>query len=789
MKAQASLEQLVVIAIGLALVAFTFYIAVNYSSDSTRISQAKDTVERLAASADHVYALGPNSKEYVTVYLPDDLTAASISGRNIILTMPTTGGTTDVYATSKAELIGAFPHYRGKQKVLVEYLLSGKVRIGEAGLVCQPSALTRTFNAGDSGTDTIVVANTADYNITGINASITGTSIAAIGSPSSDHLASGENGSLSVSYSVPAGQASGTYGASVTVEAGNGGACTTQVTVNVNGVVTCPNMCASEGYLTGTCREAEQSCAASGEDYHIENDGACAEPAPHCCCWPSTDELGPLAVNLTLAPGNATTTDNITISATCTDLGRGNLFIKSAEIQLDGGNASPMSPASGSFFSAVVQGVKKDYGPLMGGQHIAIVSCTDTANKTGPISYFYFTISESDTLGPIVTSIVHSDPAPTTLADITENATATDAYTGSANITACWMKIDGLDWYAAIPTDGAFEGVSESFSYHVGRLTSGMHVIYARCRDSKGNLGGIYNDTFGVSDGDIALVLDTSGSMAWPSVNESNNTSVSTTSATFALVKNLSVNVNGSGVANLSVQIRSSGSTCTAYYEARIGNDTIASGSRTSGTYATLTTQDINVSGYVAPFTINLYMRRNNAGCTAYNLNFYLWQYPSKIDSVQEAAGSFVDITDNSSRMTLVSFASSATLRKQLMGLGSAANKTEMKNAINALTAVGSTCLECGLDTGVTELISIRGRYPEAVRVMVFMTDGVDTTGSNPIAGAVYARQNDVKVYTIGYGSDADVTNLVNIALLTNGKYYYAPDAATLLYIFQHIGQ
>ncbi|VVC00033.1 Uncharacterised protein [uncultured archaeon] len=30
---------------------------------------------------------------------------------------------------------------------------------------------------------------------------------------------------------------------------------------------------------------------------------------------------------------------------------------------------------------------------------------------------------------------------------------------------------------------------------------------------------------------------------------------------------------------------------------------------------------------------------------------------------------------------------------------------------------------------------------------------------------------------------------LNNIALLTHGQYYYAPDSDTLLYIYQHIGQ
>ncbi|MFA6907341.1 MAG: VWA domain-containing protein, partial [Candidatus Micrarchaeia archaeon] len=364
-----------------------------------------------------------------------------------------------------------------------------------------------------------------------------------------------------------------------------------------------------------------------------------------------------------------------------------------------------------------------------------------------------------------------------------------EAYTGSSNITSCWMKLDGGDWYNATPYDGEYGGLSESFSHHVGRLTSGMHSIYARCQDSRGNMGGIYNDTFGVSDGDIALVLDTSGSMAWVSMNITNEATVSTASPTFVLVKSMQFDTNVTGLANLSVELRAGSYSCTAYYEARINGTVIGSGNRTSTNFGSVTTTNIDFSNYTAPFTIGLYLRRSASGCTVYSRVMSLWQYPSKIDSVQAAAANFVDITDNSSRMTLVSFASAATLQKQLMGLRSPANKTIMKNAINALFAVGSTCLECGLDTAVTELISARGRYPEAVRVAIFMTDGTDTTGSDPIAAAVYARQNDVKVYTIGYGSDADVVNLENIALLTNGKYYYAPDAETLLYIFQHIGQ
>ena len=59
------------------------------------------------------------------------------------------------------------------------------------------------------------------------------------------------------------------------------------------------------------------------------------------------------------------------------------------------------------------------------------------------------------------------------------------------------------------------------------------------------------------------------------------------------------------------------------------------------------------------------------------------------------------------------------------------------------------------------------------------------------VASAVYARDNSVVVYTIGFGdqSEIDPLELTNMALLTGGKYYPAPDAATLMHIYQHIGE
>jgi secreted protein with Ig-like and vWFA domain len=86
------------------------------------------------------------------------------------------------------------------------------------------------------------------------------------------------------------------------------------------------------------------------------------------------------------------------------------------------------------------------------------------------------------------------------------------------------------------------------------------------------------------------------------------------------------------------------------------------------------------------------------------------------------------------------------------------------------------------------------------LRVVILLTDGASNldvngnSGSNYCVGALYdtavtARENNVTVYTIGFGYDVNDAELINIALQTGGQYYFAPDQATLEYIYRHIGQ
>ena len=211
----------------------------------------------------------------------------------------------------------------------------------------------------------------------------------------------------------------------------------------------------------------------------------------------------------------------------------------------------------------------------------------------------------------------------------------------------------------------------------------------------------------------------------------------------------------------------------------------VAAGSTTS-TYYGNEVATINISDIDPPYTVDLWLRRNGYGCWAYNADFSLQQPPVKMDVTKDSAKTFVDVAGNELQAGLATFDGESDLEMTL-AMMTPSNQTVLKNAIDGIITGMHTCIECGIREGTDELISSRAR-PGASKVIVLLTDGQANEGDS-IQGAVYARDHDVTVHTIGFGSDVDEVELTNIALLTRGEYYYAPNAETLMEIFRNIGK
>ncbi|MCC7352522.1 MAG: VWA domain-containing protein [Anaerolineae bacterium] len=174
---------------------------------------------------------------------------------------------------------------------------------------------------------------------------------------------------------------------------------------------------------------------------------------------------------------------------------------------------------------------------------------------------------------------------------------------------------------------------------------------------------------------------------------------------------------------------------------------------------------------------------------------------PQPITDAKDAAKAFVDMNNpNLTHMGLASYADNATLNQQLTS-----NFPAVKSALDVLTANGCTNAPGGIATGKNELISPRGRA-NALRIIVFLTDGLPNkvpnegidccsspTGTCAAAQsstrnqADIAAQNNIVIYAIGLGDNADMGLMQDIADITNGEAFYAPTAGDLLAIYQTI--
>jgi hypothetical protein len=150
---------------------------------------------------------------------------------------------------------------------------------------------------------------------------------------------------------------------------------------------------------------------------------------------------------------------------------------------------------------------------------------------------------------------------------------------------------------------------------------------------------------------------------------------------------------------------------------------------------------------------------------------------------------------------------------------------TSVQGAVQNLVPNGGTPMRAGLYRALRELVE--NRRPDSIRAVILLGDGdynwygdplargIRTEGwfVSPTSGyyfpdlttryypfndlsseqqnlALYARDNNITIYTIAFSDDVSAggrTTLQNLAELTGGRYYYAPDGNDLAHIYADI--
>lgn len=114
----------------------------------------------------------------------------------------------------------------------------------------------------------------------------------------------------------------------------------------------------------------------------------------------------------------------------------------------------------------------------------------------------------------------------------------------------------------------------------------------------------------------------------------------------------------------------------------------------------------------------------------------------------------------------------------------------KIKAALDSYTQhseLGSTNIEGGIARGVEAYIT--NSRPFATKVMIVLTDGIDTTGSDPIGGAKLATAYDIMIFTVTFSDEADQATMQQVADIGHGKHYHAANASDLQQIFQDIAR
>lgn len=151
------------------------------------------------------------------------------------------------------------------------------------------------------------------------------------------------------------------------------------------------------------------------------------------------------------------------------------------------------------------------------------------------------------------------------------------------------------------------------------------------------------------------------------------------------------------------------------------------------------------------------------------------------LEQAQAAAKTFLAEIGGNDQAALVTFATDVEQSSEFT------SDTQVLNrAIDGTSAEGWTVL----NEAVYEAATLAGTLPPGRKAVVVLTDGVDTESALLLDDAVkQAQQQNVPVYTIGMGTEAQADPLQRLSFLTGGWYLEAPTPDELSDRFQTVSQ
>lgn len=172
---------------------------------------------------------------------------------------------------------------------------------------------------------------------------------------------------------------------------------------------------------------------------------------------------------------------------------------------------------------------------------------------------------------------------------------------------------------------------------------------------------------------------------------------------------------------------------------------------------------------------------------------------PNRLESAKSSAEILLKSLKEKDHSGIVVFESGATTAAYL----SPYKEKVIEKLRDIQIKEGATAIGDGLSLGIDMATSI----PNKKKVVILLSDGVNNAGViSPDEAVIFAKKNNIQVYTIGMGSEEpvilgydwfgraqyaelDEETLKKIATETGGKYFKSVDSKTLDEIYENISQ
>lgn len=162
---------------------------------------------------------------------------------------------------------------------------------------------------------------------------------------------------------------------------------------------------------------------------------------------------------------------------------------------------------------------------------------------------------------------------------------------------------------------------------------------------------------------------------------------------------------------------------------------------------------------------------------------------PSRWRDAVAAVGAFLNELNASPVNELVSLSTyneGVVIDRELTS-NYASIRTAMQSYSNYFVE-GDTNIGGGIFAGLQSFALSQSR-PYASRVIIVLTDGIDTVGSNPVFAAEEAARQKTMVFAITFSDEADQATMQRVAEKGLGKHYHADNRSSLTEVFRDIAR